>query len=186
MTIEKQIRNLLLVIFCGVACAFFVLGILLYNYGPSGRYLAKNTLLSSEVASHLKYNEAGTRLVFDGIEFSYINSNDQRQHLQIDLDHYRKFYDMVHQDKSIANVTEDVIALFDDKTLAHLSLKVRSDIRMASDENRKPFQTVDFVNNGDYYRIDLREEQSLNASPWAYFQHQGIYSKVYHSFVPQP
>lgn len=49
----------------------------------------------------------------------------------------------------------------------------------------KIFLEANFVNEGDYYRVQLRNDVGAT-NPWAYFYHPGIYQKVMQLFAKKP
>jgi hypothetical protein len=187
---RKQIRNLLVVIGSGVMTGFAIVLILLYNYNPSGSYLAKNVLLSPELAQTLSFKDSnpktgGTSLfVFDVIEFSYYdNIKKQWKNVHVDGNQYMRFYQVINNEKSLLEVTDDVRNLFNKGNMATLLLKVRTESHAAWQATSKVFTEVNFVGEGDYYRVGLHEQNPSN--PWAYFYHPGIYRQVLEIFVPK-
>jgi hypothetical protein len=184
----NQIRNLLFVMLSAIICALIISGLLLYKYGPSGGYLAQNTILSPDVTESLWYTDSNqrtggnSRFVFDAVEFSYYdNKTNQWQHLQVDQNHYRTFYQMVMHDKSISDITPQLLSLFDGN--ASLILKVRTESNAGWQEEVKTLQRIEFAKDGDHYRVDLREQNSPNQ--WAYFAHPQIFNKTLQLFKPQ-
>ena len=184
---RNQIRNLLVVMLSAIACALIISGLLLYKYGPSGGYLAQNTILSPDVTDSLWYTDSNqrtggnSRFVFDAVEFSYFdNKTNQWQHLKVDQDHYRTFYQIVMHDKSISEITPQLLSLFDGT--ASLLVKVRTESNAGWQEEVKTLQRIEFAKDGDHYRVDLREQNSPNQ--WAYFAHPQIFNKSLQLFTP--
>lgn len=184
-----KIRALLTVLISGVVCAFLVSGLLLYYYGPSGRYLVKNALLAPELMTSLAYNDTNkktggnSRFVFDGIEFSFYDDQAKMQRLiQISPGAYKNFYDLVMADKSLLNVPEAVLALFE-KAATILTIKVRTESHAAWQDETKVFQVVQFSDEGNHYRIKLHEEPSPNE--WVYYSHPDILTNAIHTLIPQ-
>lgn len=184
---NKEIRNLLFVIFSGILGAFAVALGMLYYYNPNGSYLAGNVLLSPESTQVLRFNDvnpktgATSKFVFDQVEFSYFDAKlKQRRNLSVDRDNYVKLFQSISSDRSL-EATDEIKNLFN-KDPSKLVLKIRSETNVAANAISKPFIEVDFANEGDYYRIELHEENSLDS--WAYFYHPGIYSKVFNIFIP--
>lgn len=195
MTIEyrpapagNQIRTLIFVILSAVACAFLISGLLLYRYGPSGGYSAKNAILSPDVTESLWYSDANpktggsSRFVFDDLVFSYFDTKTRQQHsIQITPELYRQFYQIVANDTSIAEITPQLLTHFDDGSQTSLVLNVRTESNAGWQEDVKTLQQIDFAKEGNYYRVDLREENAPNQ--WAYFYHPQIYQKTIHLFI---
>lgn len=186
---KKQIRNLLLVIFSGAFCAFLAAAIGLYFYGPGGRYLVKNTLLSPSILETLSYNDLNTktgnksRFVFDKIEFSYYETDKKHwQKVRVSPNVYQRFYQSVINEKSLIDVPENVISQFTKANPSSLVLTVRTESNAAWQELIRVFQEIQFANDGDYFRIELREQNSPE-SKWAYFYHPHIYREVLNLFI---
>lgn len=172
---KQQICNLLIIIFSGIACALLISGFLLYYYGPTGSYLAQNTVLSPAVSEILRYQDVDgntrgrARFVFDGIEFSYYDSKDNQWHQKtVDQPQYRKIYELIQNDKSL-EVPSAVKTFFNETNMVSLIIKVRPE---NGQQETRIFQTINFVNDGDYYRVQLREANSKDQ--WAYFYHPHI------------
>lgn len=184
---NKEIRNLLFVIVSGVLGAFVVVLSMLYYYNPSGSYLAGNVLLSPDSTRIIKFNDinpktgSASKFVFDQAEFSYLDPKDKQwKNLNVDMNKYGQLYQSIRTDRSL-NATEEIRKLFN-KDPSKLILKIRSEANTAVNGISKPFLEMNFVNNGDYYRIELHEENALDA--WAYFYHPEIYKKAFNIFIP--
>lgn len=183
---KRQIRNLLAVFISGIACAFLLSVFLVYNYGPSGKYIVRNALISPDLVTILSYNDTNvhtggmSRFVYNGLEFSYYDSKAKQQKIiQLDPDQYNKLYQSIISDSSILEAPSDVTALFS-KDPAALAIKVRTESHAPWQDETKDFQRVEFVN--DFYRIKLHEEKS--ADQWVYFKHPGIYQEVLNIISP--
>ena len=181
----KEIRNLLLVIGSGIIGAVAVALMMLYYYNPSGSYLAGNVLLSPESTKVIKFQDthpttgSPAKFIFDQIEFSYYDSQlKQWKKLNVEMDQYAKFYQLIGNERSL-EVPDEIKRLFNQPSPSVLSLKIRTEA--TSQSISKPFIEVNFVNEGDYYRIELHEEGSSGS--WAYFYHPGIYNKVLEMFI---
>lgn len=186
---RNQIRSLIFVILSAVACAFLISGLLLYKYGPSGGYLAQNTVLSPDVTESLWYTDSNqktggnSRFVFDAVEFSYFdNKANQWYHIQVDQNRYRKFYQTVMNDNSTSEISPQLLSLFDGN-YASLIIKVKTESNARWQEEIKTLQRIDFAKDGDHYRVNLREENSPNQ--WVYFHHPQIFQKTLHLFTLQ-
>lgn len=183
---RKEIRNLLGVLIGSVLCALVFGGMLLHYYGPGGRYLAKNVLLSPHIAPGLSYTDRDLktgvkgRFSFDSIDFSYYdNSTKKWLHIPVTPSNYDAFYALVSDEKSLSEVGENIKELFEKTPSSTLSLKVHSDSETHAPA--KSFQDIHFVSEGDYYRVELREEGAQDT--WAYFYHPGIYQEVLQLFT---
>lgn len=184
---NKEIRNLLFVIFSGILGAFAVALGMLYYYNPTGSYLAGNVLLSPESTQVIRFNDvnpktgATSKFLFDQVEFTYFDAKlKQWKNLNVDQDKYVKLYQAISSDRSL-DATDEIKILFN-KDPSKLILKIRSDTNVAANAITKPFIEVNFANDGDYYRIELHEENSLDT--WAYFYHPGIYKETFNIIIP--
>lgn len=182
-TAKRQIRNLLGVLFAGVFAAVVFALFMLHNYNPTGRYLLKNVLLSPQMTSLLAYDDINpktgsqTRFVFDQIEFAIWNSDKKDwKKIRVNTEQYKQFYESIQDDTSILDVKDDVVNLFYKSNPLILTLSVKSESGGDMTKATKTFQTVQFVNEGDYYRVELREQG--NTEGWAYFYHPGIYAET--------
>lgn len=187
---KRQVRNLLLVFFSAILFGFIVAIFSVYNYGPSGRYLAPNALLSPDLISSLSYNDTNSktggksRFVFDGFEFTHYDAKDKKnKHKQPELDQYAAFYKSIMNDSSMQKVPDSVIALFNNPATATLSINVRTEGHTEWQNDQKAFEQVDFSPDGDYYRIRLHE--AISPDQWIYFNHPGIYKEVMKIFESQ-
>lgn len=176
---NSQIRNLVLLIAFAVGSAFLLSMFLILSYGPSGKYLVKNALLEPNLVSTLSYNDTNfrtnslTRYVYDGIEISYFDTDEnQIKTLKIDPSQYKKIYDIIMNDVSLAEVNNDILDSFMVKeAFSALAIKVRTESHADWIDETKDFQSVNFSQN--YYRIRLHEEKNPNI--WVYFHHRNIH-----------
>lgn len=181
---KKQIRNLLGVLTAGVGAAIIFALFMLYFYGPTGRYYLKNVLLSPETINQLSYEDTKTKKAgqiqfnFDKIEYTFWNSEKKEwKTVQVPLELYKQFYQSVQDESSILDVKEDVVNLFSKSNPSSLILSAKTAINKTDlSKDPKPFQRVQFVNAGDYFRVELREQNDV--AGWAYFYHQNIYEKA--------
>lgn len=194
MTIElrpskrTEIRNLVLVIGGGVACALAIALFMLYFYSPSGRYYAKNVLLAPQVLSQISYPEknpnTGTiaRYSFDSFLFAYFDAQQKEwRRTGIKPEAYREFYTAVSEDLSIEPISEELRQLFRQGHPTTFSVKMRQ----GSSNEKATFQEVNFAPGQDYYRVQLRSQASGDMSEgWAYFFHPGIERYARALFLP--
>lgn len=182
-TSKSDIRNLLGVIFSALAAAFLITGFFLYYYSPSGKYLIQNALIDPQLVDKLVFNDnnpktgAFDRYVYDDMLFSYYDSDKKTwQKAKVSPDQYRAFYKIVQNDLSILEVPNDVLMLFNQENIAKLIIQVRTESHAAWQDNTKPFQQIHILPTGDYYRVELREQNSKNQ--WVYFRHPHVYQDV--------
>lgn len=183
ISVKRQIRNLVFLISASVLSAMVLAGSLIMYYGPSGTYAARDVLLSPQVISIINYNDthpstgAVTRFVFDSIEFSYFDVPAKRWNkIQVGMEEYAKLYELLIHDRSVSPVTEEMMALFNKANPATLSVRVKPENDKSALHPSKVFQQVVFVNEGDDYRVELREGQQQDV--WAYYHHPQIYQNV--------
>ncbi len=182
---KKDIRGFLWVLFLGIAAgAICVLFLVLY-YGPSGKYMAKNTLLAPHTLSKLWYSDVNSktggnsRFVFQKILLSYWEKGQKS--VQLDEKQYASLYDAISSDKSLLEPSQEVIHFFDSDKLTRIMVMVKTEDNASWQYVSKEFQEVQFIPDGDYYRIELHEDASGNH--WAYFYHPGIYKEVIHPLI---
>lgn len=185
---KREIRHLLTVIFSGVLGAFLLCGLLLYYYSPTGRYLAKNVLLSPLVTSQIYFSDTNpltgnvAKYVFEGAEYSFYDAaNRQWRHLSLPAEKYRQFYELVSEERSLASVSPEIESLFNRAKPATLALKVHADSKNTLIASSKVFMEVDFAADSDYYRVQLREQGPTGN--WAYYYHPQIYREVMQLFT---
>lgn len=186
LTPAKQIRNLLVILFAGAACAILLTFFMLYNYGPEGHYLLKNALLSPDVISQISLDEKNgktgtvTQAIFDKIEFSYQDvETKKRTTVPVDKKTYGKFYSMIAEDKSLLDIPADTTAAFNQMPASSLILMIHGKDKTTLNQNQV-FQEVQFLYKGDYYRLRLRESTGTN---WIYFYHPHIYDEAFTLFT---
>lgn len=183
----RQINQLLLVLTSAIACALLLSLAMLYHYGPSGNYIAKNVLLAPELLSSLSYEDhnpnSGKQALytFDRIAYTYWDKESKKwKQINIDRQLYEKFYQMIAGEKSILDVPTNLVDLFLNTKSSSLIIFVDADRKSAMRNDEKPFQSVEFLQNGDYFRIELREEK-ING--WAYFHYPAVEKEILELFL---
>lgn len=185
---KRQIRNLLIVISSGVLGAFALVGWMLYYYGPSGRYDVSSTLLAPEYVEHLSFVDSNTktgvksRFTFEDVLFSYYDpAKKEWKKISVDADSYKRFYKLIASEKSLENVPPEIISLFNQQYISTLVLKIQTESKAAWQQMSKVFQEVQFANQGDYFRVELR---GLNLTDkWAYFYYPKIDQEAINIFT---
>lgn len=177
---QKQIKNLLFVLCAGIACAILLTLFMLYNYGPQGHYLLKNTLLAPETITQIspsKTRPNGTQqTTFDKIEFSYQDSEThKRVTVPVNSKSYNQFYQMIANDKSLLDIPPEVTADFNQMPPASLVISIQKNDKNEGNQ-KNTFQEVQLLYKGDYYRLQLRESGMAN---WIYFYHPHIYDDAF-------
>lgn len=187
MTPIKKIRNVLTVLFSGVAFGCLIAFYFIYFYGSSGNYSAANVILSPEVLSSMNFKDtnlrtgSNTKFVFQKIEFSY---KDPKTHawqlVEIPLEKYSKFYSLVSGDRSISVAGIPIEDFFRQAARLVITIKTESDAEWQ--RSTKIFQEIHFSSEKDYYRVELHQEDKTD--PWVYFHHPDIYEKLLETFIP--
>jgi|LakMenE01Jun11ns_1017448.scaffolds.fasta_scaffold9799705_1 hypothetical protein len=180
---SEEIRNVLSILLGGILVALLFAGFMLYYHNPSGSYEAGNVLIAPFASSPFPFNDINLttgrkeKFIMKGIEFSYYDPvKKQRERRSVILDNYIAFYNLVSKEKSLVTVPNEIKEKFYRPNSAILSF-------IAYPENAKneikTFLSADFVYEGDYYRVQLREHRA-NEEAWAYFYHPGIYREIFH------
>lgn len=149
---KKQIRNLLGVLFGGIVVACALSAYLLYYYGPTGTYTAKNTLVSVPTMEKLKISGI-VLFVSKGV-------------VNVPFDDYSRFYNSVSTDRSIPS--EEAASYFTNQLTTLMLFKAGTP--------QQVFQQIDFSPEGDHYRVQLLEHNADES--YAYFKHPGILKDV--------
>lgn len=173
---KSQIAKLLFVVFFGVILALTVTVWMAYRYGPSGKYLAQNVLLSPETLQQLNYNaynpktNGQSRFIFDNVQFSTFDPEKREWvHKTVHIEQYAKFYQLIQGEKSLLDPSEPVSNEFNNP-YSKLLISVKTESSAGWQATVKPFEEVQFLN--DMYRVELHIEGSTEQ--WAYFQHPDI------------
>lgn len=181
---KNEIKKLFFVIFSGVTGACLFALVMLYYYGPSGRYIVKNVLLSPALIQNLSYQERSikteksTLFSFDTIDFSYYD-NHKKVRIAIPVSKYAKFFDLINNELSLDEMTNHAPNFFTEDKTSKLLIKVR-----AESNEQKIFQEIELTTN-DFYRIQLRV-QAGTSTGWAYFYQPGIYQETLKLFIKIP
>lgn len=156
-----------MVVGAGLAAAFLITWFFISNYGPTGSYVLENVLVSPEVLKQLNYNDWNEkiseqdRFIFDKIMY---------KGKEIDLESYRKIYQLLKKDIS----QSDVGGFSEDSN--HLVIYVKTESPSVWQFISKPFQQVQFAKGGNGYRVLLHED---NQGPhWVEFFHEKVREKV--------
>lgn len=182
---KQHVIQILGVLLAAVICAMFLAIYMIQHYGPSGQYLAGNTILSSDVMNKMHYKDKhpttgdSIRFVFNGIEFTYFDKlNGRQRRLPVDSVAYETFYHWVSSTPSVKDPTNEVKELFDRGLVATLHILIQNDT--SSSLAIKTFQLIQFAEN-DYFRVQLKE--SRNPEEWAYFYQPHIYQNIMRLFT---
>lgn len=182
---KSEAKGLVILLGLSFITAFAIALFLILNFGPTGSYIGKNTVLSPEALESLNFKDARLatpfKSVFDKIEYSFTQEGKARASIQrIGLDDYEAFYLMVSSDESVDSSRVDP-ALFAPPA-ASLSIFIKQEKELKGEASSRVFQRIEIGKDGNSYRVELLGDQE---TPWAYFIHQGIAEKVTSLFIPK-
>lgn len=180
---NKPVKQLITVLSAAVFGGFLLAFLMLMFYGPSGRYIAGQTILSPDVIEKISFKDIhpqtykNVQFVFDHTEFvffDYLRGNWNQKN--ISSKDYLHFYNIIASDNSLDEVKKEVLDLFQKPSPIALVTSVRTDVSPTV----KIFQVIQFTKEG-YYRIKLHEQNDKNE--WAYFYHSGLYHQIMNIFA---
>ncbi len=179
-TIAGQIRRLLFILGTGVLAALIVAAALVWRYDIASGYTLHDILLSPDTIQVLQERgEKGQkgsfpRFVFNGLSLRYYDTDAKQWREQpVSLKEYQMLYEVIDNDQSIGNPSEDIANQFRTGYAATMSILTHSE----KDSSTHSFQQIQFSSLGDYYRVELRQE-SQKSEQWAYFRHPAIFEKL--------
>jgi len=191
MSTESRISGLVTLILSAVGCAVAITAFMVYQYGPSGSYPVQKSLLNPEFIPALSFNAinsktgAEDRYVFDNITFTYFSVDAQQpREVGVTYQQYTDFYKVIANEKSMTDVPQDFITLFDRSNPARLSIYIQTESNAQWQQEKKIFQEVQIATEGNFYRIQLRQEENPQHE-WAYYHHPDIKEKAFNIFVPK-
>jgi hypothetical protein len=176
---------MMLVLGASVLCALVVACALIFFYGPSGSYPARDTLLDPSVISHINIRDKSAKgkgnlqFVFDRIEFSYFDKRlGKMRRNAIPFEQYEKFYTLVSKDISIAEIPEKIESYFDNTYPTLLTIQMRA--KEGTIGANQLFQEVQFIEE-DYFRVQLKTSEKNPG--WAYYHHPHLYHDIMKLFT---
>lgn len=183
---NKQVKQLITVLSAAVFGGFLLAFLMLMFYGPSGEYVAGQTILSPVVIEKISFKDIHPKtqkhveFVFDHTEFVYFDYlRGSWTQKEISSEAYSKFYNLVSSDKSFNETNQEVQEFF----LKTSPLALVTSVRTEVSPTVKIFQVIQFTKEG-YYRVKLHEQEEKNE--WAYFYHSGLYPKIMNLFSSDP
>lgn len=173
----SEIKQLLLLLGSAIGVALVVSAFLILHYGPSGEYYVKNILLAPEIMEQVNYRDGtkgeSQRFIFDRVEFRYFDDQTRSWKTRVlNREVYRDVYKILENQSSLSTVSEEILNQFNLPNPATLTLYVKNE------NTTIRFQEVIFVNNGEVYRVMLRNDAATPS--WAYFSQRNIYDHVLH------
>ncbi len=181
----RKVRGLFTLFGLSFFAAILFTIFMLDRFGPTGQYLAANTIVSPTTLHTMnvqdEHSKTNRRIYysFDTTEFSYFDRTEGRMHqVKVDPTTYETFYYLVASNKSI-EPTQDIDRQFNQSQSVTLTTTVRSD-KTENPQDVRVFQIIQFTDR-DYFRVQLKGQQ--NAPEWAYFYQPTIYQKVIRLFT---
>lgn len=174
---NRDVKNILAVLGTAIICAILLSYVFIYYYGPTGHYIAGQTLLDPSTITEINKMEKKTKtsrnihFVFDRIELTYYDIQKGKFiHREIPFEKYQEFYQLVESEKSLKNVSDTVKELFIKSHPIILTINIKT--IEGGNSTAKTFQTVQLISE-DYFRVQLHEIEG----EWAYFHQSGVYQK---------
>jgi hypothetical protein len=183
--IDHRIKSLIFVLGSAFACASLLVALLIHQWGPSGRYIAGQTLLSPQTIEEINQRsqedvaKKKKSFIFDHIEFSYFDENQRTMRQQpVSIENYEKFYQMISSEKSL-DQSETLNSLFTGMHPTILTITMHATEKNASAQSAQIFQMIQFKDN--YFRVQLHEGEEKGE--WAYFYYSNLYTKIFQLFI---
>lgn len=171
---KRQIRHFFTVIFAGVICAAFLSAFFLYYYSPTGTYQVEKVLIAPEGLSQISFSDNGRKYTFDHLEYLHFDQNENQWRREKITDaQYAAFYKLVAGQESLLGVDDEMRSRFTRGNPSMLTVVVRTE---GGGIATKVFQQLQFVQGGDYFRVELLREK--NDERWAYYRHPEIDTQV--------
>ena len=180
----SHVKSLLFVFSSSILSSFLLMGIMLYYYSPSGNYLSQNVLLDPKNIFELSFSDREgllkERYKVDRIEWIYFDKAlKEKKTLLLSETEYAAIYALLKNDESLKNPDRSVVDQFDKMNLSFLNLIIKNQLN--SNTPTSLFLKVEFSDEGDYYRVNIRQ-QGLERDSWVYFFHREIYKTLMKSF----
>lgn len=179
---QRDLKNILLILFTAIVGAcLLTFGIISY-YGPDGEYIAGHALLNPNMIERINYGDrmgsggSNRRFMFDRTEFSYFNSQENKTiHLDVSLPTYQKIYDIIASDTHVSEPSKSVLETFLKSKPALLQTFMQEVGSAKTTKQTQLFQVMQIADT-DYYRIQLHP--GYDKEEWIYFYHPGFYQEL--------
>jgi len=183
---NRDIQNLLAVLGASVICAGLLAFFFIHYYGPSGKYVAGQTILDPAIIQQINAQESDSKnrqkvhFVFDHFEFSYFDTQTgQMRRLPVSMENYQMFYQLVSSELSVTKNQGEMERLFVRSHPTLLTASMRT-LNGSPSSNTKIFQVIEFIEEG-YFRVQLHDKQE--PGEWVYFYRANSYQDVMHLFT---
>jgi len=186
---KKEVKNLLLVFGAAIGSAVFGILYIIYSTSGPGNYTLSNILISPEVIqrfsslSDKEHSKQLPPLQFNRIDLSFFNPTTHLwETKELSREDYQKLYTLIASDKSI-DPPSDAINAFRQPPPIKLIIQIEEKSTKNFTSLKSVFQEVDFAAQGDFFRVQLREQGQDPQQ--AYFYHPAIYQTVIKTLVGQ-
>lgn len=176
---KKDIRNFLLVLGSGVLLALIAVFWMIRVEGYDRAIYVREVLLSPETMEAMSNRAVRVggkeyvRYLVESVDYSYYDAkNGKWDMLTVDIAPYQALWKLTEGDRGSLQVEETVQKLFDDAKISTLAIYVRREMPYQKEGLNELFQQVQFPSKGDWYRVQMHDED--NKADWVYFYHPGI------------
>jgi hypothetical protein len=189
---RREVRNLLFLVTCASGFALLTVAALIYFWAPSKGYLARSILIAPETLvtqSFIEYRslrESKTAFVFNKIEFTHKeNKANGWGRFVVPLQAYKDFYLLIFSEKSISELTEEIVAQFTLSVPSSLTIVLKPEDQETFYHGGKICQQIQFAGRGGLFRVQMHPSQSSDVptEEWVYFRYPGIYEQAVKLFA---
>lgn len=166
---KKDITRLLIVLSSAVLFAFAIVIFFLVNFGPTGRYALPSALIEPPLLKQLNYNDYNPIINRDD---RYVFNKLVYEKKDISVSAFEKLYREIKNDVSVYEVDPELEKQFRPPVRGTLIVYVHTESGSEWQKDSKIFQEVQFDMEGNYYRVQLHEQNPK--VHWVYFYHPGI------------
>lgn len=186
---RKEVRNLILMLSSAICLAFVVVLVMVYYFGASGTRALNEVLVSPQTLKvmDLEGEEARGSSAYQILEFERGETQGRGWgKYAVSLRAYKEFYNFIATERSLSQVTDEMVQQFDRTSPSTLTILIQSKKEKATQKGFSVYQQVQFLNGGDLFRIETYDpgEGETSQPEWVYFRRPGIYQKVLELFVP--
>ncbi|NGX60842.1 MAG: hypothetical protein K940chlam9_00314 [Chlamydiae bacterium] len=185
---KKELQNLIILLGSSVFVGFVAVVGLLYYFGSSGTYLLRNVLISPDAIEKVPFQNKDSPFVLNKIEFETVDMQGRQWgRYAVGLESYRAFYEMVENERSVAQLTDEMLNQFQTISPSTLTIFVQSRDTTRFQGDGWVFQQVEFLDNSDLFRVYYQrgvDGEGLPHEEWIYFFSPGILREVTELFAP--
>lgn len=182
---KSEAKGLIVLLALSFLTALAIALFLIMNFGPTGSYVGKNTVLSPEALENLSFRDVRLdtpfKYVFDRIEYTFRQKGKSKPVMKrISLEEFESFYLLTSADESVDAERVDN-SLFDDLA-ASIAIYIRQEKEIKGEPSARSLQKIEVGKDGNSYRVELIGSAE---NPWAYFVHEGVSGKIHSLFIPE-